>query len=120
MTCGTCKEWKKGKCRRFGAEMSSSSNCSLYSKKKKIFFNLHIGKPSRFTIGFQRNELTTRIYIGIFSWVWCGNFTLINYGEIDWTDDGELQEYLLKTKREFKDLTREEKRKYQWGWLEEG
>jgi hypothetical protein len=81
-------------------------------------FNWHIGNPSYFAIGFQRTDILTRIYIGLFGRVWLADFSLTNWNNFDWTDDNELQMYLLKTKRDFKHLTKEEKRKFQWGWLE--
>lgn len=82
------------------------------------FFNKHIGNPSTFSVGLQRTEIATRIYIGIKGRVWMAMCSLTNFNNFDWTDDSDVQKYLLENKKEFKDITKEEKRKFQWGWLE--
>jgi hypothetical protein len=82
-------------------------------------FNCHIGNPSIFAIGFQRTNIATRIYVGIKGRVWIGMFSLTNFNDLDWTDDSELQEHLLKNNKDFRDLTQDELRHFQWGWLEE-
>lgn len=84
-------------------------------------FHKSIGNPDILALSLELDSCDWfRLMIAIKGHVFAAAFWGLNKDdpELDWSDDSEVQQYLMFKGKEFNDLTREEKRILKWGWFD--
>jgi len=89
----------------------------------KFFDEFHksIGNPDILALSLELDSCDwLRIMVAIKGRVLALNLWGMNQDdpELDWSDNSEVQQYLMFKNKDFKDLTKEEKRILKWGWFD--